>query len=87
MIQLNPSDRLSARDYLSKWLNSAFPECFYTFLHKYVSSLNDIRVDSDGSSSLQDAKIEKIWNDFDKIAVAIGMKANIMDKSKASSGK
>lgn len=83
MIQLNPADRHSVRDYLSKWMNSAFPECFYTFLHKYIASLNDIRADSD-SASLQDVKIEKIWTDFDKIAVAVGMKVNVTNNAKTN---
>ncbi|KAI8805979.1 hypothetical protein BJ742DRAFT_680534 [Cladochytrium replicatum] len=41
MIQLDPSKRLTAAQYLQQWRGKAFPEIFYTFLHQYVSSTID----------------------------------------------
>jgi phosphoinositide-3-kinase regulatory subunit 4 len=41
MIQIDPSKRLSAEEYLSKWHSKAFPDYFYSFLYPYMSSLNE----------------------------------------------
>lgn len=42
MLSLDPSARLSCADYLSQYRGSAFPDIFYTFLHPFISSLNDV---------------------------------------------
>ncbi|CEQ42196.1 SPOSA6832_04001, partial [Sporobolomyces salmonicolor] len=42
MISLDPSSRLSFSDYLSQYRTTAFPDIFYTFLHPFLSSLNDV---------------------------------------------
>lgn len=41
MISLDPESRLTCEKYLSTYRNEAFPEIFYTFLHPFISSLND----------------------------------------------
>ncbi|RKO92149.1 hypothetical protein BDK51DRAFT_20317 [Blyttiomyces helicus] len=84
MIQIDPAKRLSAEQYLANGQGTAFPEYFYTFLHQYVASVTD--PNSVASSSMYhayspavsatviadaDAKIDRIYHDFDKIAVAL----------------
>ncbi|KNC97679.1 VPS15 protein kinase [Spizellomyces punctatus DAOM BR117] len=68
MIQLDPANRKTAETYLAEWAGKAFPEYFYTFLHNYVASLGDATV---SANPLADRKIERIYHDFDKIAVAL----------------
>ncbi|KAI8997088.1 armadillo-type protein [Pilobolus umbonatus] len=41
MIQIDPTDRYSAEDYLEKWHVKAFPHYFYSFLYYYMSSVTD----------------------------------------------
>ncbi|ORY82386.1 Other/VPS15 protein kinase [Leucosporidium creatinivorum] len=42
MLSLDPTHRLSCAEYLASYRNTAFPDIFYTFLHPFISSLNDI---------------------------------------------
>ncbi|KAI8827076.1 uncharacterized protein EV422DRAFT_549569 [Fimicolochytrium jonesii] len=84
MIQLDPDARHTAEGYLAGWRGTAFPEFFYTFLHPYVSSLTDLATGIPTTRSTtpstptipmppSDAKIERIYHDFDKISVALGL--------------
>ncbi|GAA5807781.1 hypothetical protein MFLAVUS_001160 [Mucor flavus] len=41
MIQIDPTSRLTAEEYLSEWHGKAFPHYFYSFLYQYMSSLID----------------------------------------------
>jgi phosphoinositide-3-kinase regulatory subunit 4 len=41
MISLDPADRLTCDEYLSTYRTTAFPDIFYTFLHPFISSLNE----------------------------------------------
>ncbi|GAA5898472.1 hypothetical protein JCM8208_006993 [Rhodotorula glutinis] len=41
MVSLDPSARLSFADYLTQYRSTAFPDIFYTFLHPFLSSLNE----------------------------------------------
>lgn len=41
MLSLDPASRLSCADYLDRYRGLAFPDIFYTFLHPFISSLND----------------------------------------------
>ncbi|KAI9246797.1 armadillo-type protein, partial [Helicostylum pulchrum] len=41
MIQIDPTSRLTAEEYLSEWHGKAFPHYFYSFLYQYMSSLVD----------------------------------------------
>ncbi|KAI8361053.1 hypothetical protein B0O80DRAFT_148594 [Mortierella sp. GBAus27b] len=41
MIQLDPTKRLSADQYLAEWKDRAFPLYFYTFLHQYIHSVTE----------------------------------------------
>ena len=43
MLQLNPKERLSASEYLTKYKGIVFPEYFYSFLHPYMCVLADSR--------------------------------------------
>ncbi|KAJ3185754.1 Serine/threonine-protein kinase [Gaertneriomyces sp. JEL0708] len=86
MIQLDPSKRGSAADYLEKWRGKAFPDFFYTFLYPYMVSLEDsgnvisTAPNDDGTTQLVgpstacDAKIERIYNDFAIIASSLGIR-------------
>nr|KAJ3420459.1 Serine/threonine-protein kinase [Polyrhizophydium stewartii] len=84
MIQLDPSMRLSAHEYLNKWRGTAFPEYFFSFLHPYVASLSDpyfasnmaqyhvfLANSANAVIADMDAKIDRIYFDFDKIAEAL----------------
>ncbi|KAK9463138.1 uncharacterized protein V1516DRAFT_700700 [Lipomyces oligophaga] len=74
MIQLSPTDRLSASDYLREWQDRAFPGYFYSFLHAYVQNVTEPSILDAGVKSLKaqyfeaDRRIDKIYSDFDKIA-------------------
>ncbi|KAK9768737.1 Serine/threonine-protein kinase [Basidiobolus ranarum] len=77
MIQLEPHKRYSAERYLSEWRDLSFPSYFYTFLHQYLATVIDTHAASlpssaDGSPNDADARIEKLYNDFDKIAYFLG---------------
>ncbi|PKY37517.1 ARM repeat-containing protein [Rhizophagus irregularis] len=41
MINVNPSQRYTAEQYLQEWRGTAFPQFFYTFLHQYIGSVTD----------------------------------------------
>ncbi|KAJ3044348.1 Serine/threonine-protein kinase, partial [Rhizophlyctis rosea] len=86
MIQIDPSARFTADQYLSKWRGTAFPEYFYTFLHPYISSMTDgtsthssalFQVWNATTSTMiladADRKVERIWSDFGKIVAALGI--------------
>ncbi|TPX43846.1 hypothetical protein SeMB42_g04554 [Synchytrium endobioticum] len=100
MIQLDPAKRLSVETHLTKGRGTVFPECFYSFLHQYISSVTDpatatplavtlpsqydavmglTSATTPGASEPKwvvpdaDAKIDRIYADFGKIAIALGM--------------
>ncbi|TPX59254.1 hypothetical protein PhCBS80983_g02602 [Powellomyces hirtus] len=87
MIQLDPSKRESAEDYLVAWRGAAFPESFYSFLHHYFASLTDLAMTTPVPASpvtisanpisrtvmpASDAKIDRIYQDFARISSSIG---------------
>jgi phosphoinositide-3-kinase regulatory subunit 4 len=80
MIQLDPSSRLSAEDYLKYWQGKAFPRYFYGFLQQYMHSITDPssgrKAVTTGSEHLgePDDRIEQIYNDFDKISHLLSSK-------------
>lgn len=84
MISLNPEDRLSAKDYLLKFRKLIFPDHFYTFLHPYMKSIASDKTFTEGQSKNMDKfhlcnlRIDKVWSDFDKIALYLGFKGQIM---------
>ncbi|CAI2161442.1 16883_t:CDS:10 [Funneliformis geosporum] len=41
MINIDPSQRYTAEQYLQEWRGTAFPQYFYTFLHQYIGSVTD----------------------------------------------
>jgi phosphoinositide-3-kinase regulatory subunit 4 len=94
MIQLEPSSRLSAEDYLKYWEGKAFPSYFYGFLHQYMNSITD---PSSGRKPITtaiehlgepDDRIEQIYNDFDKISVLLtGNDGNEHEKPRNSPPK
>lgn len=50
MISLDPSARLTCEEYLTTYRDVAFPEIFYTFLHPFISSLNETSNSSSNSA-------------------------------------
>ncbi|GMM30983.1 ubiquitin-binding serine/threonine protein kinase [Martiniozyma asiatica (nom. inval.)] len=78
MISLDVSDRLTAKEYLVNFRKSIFPDHFYTFLHTYVKNLN-MADRTEDKFVLCNQRIEKIWQDFDKIALYLGFKGKIAD--------
>ncbi|KAL0472447.1 phosphoinositide 3-kinase [Neurospora intermedia] len=71
MIQVDPQKRYSAEQYLDFWKDKVFPGYFYNFLHQYMQSITDL---STGNSRIGEAdqRIERVWNDFDKISYFLG---------------
>ncbi|GAM90147.1 hypothetical protein ANO11243_081870 [Dothideomycetidae sp. 11243] len=79
MISLDPNDRYSAQEYLDFWKEKAFPVYFYTFLHQYTHLITDptsgqtpvaAGATNNGGS---DDRIDRIFNDYDKISYALGL--------------
>lgn len=86
MISLDPNDRLSAREYLWKFKNSIFPENFYTFLYEYFKNFNDITSDFSIEHNVQecDLRINRLYNDFDKISFFLKFNYPINSESENS---
>ncbi|KAF9128186.1 Serine/threonine-protein kinase [Mortierella sp. 14UC] len=55
MIQLDPSKRYSADQYLTEWRDRAFPKYFYTFLHQYIHSVTESAGESSNSGAIESA--------------------------------
>ncbi|KAG0291003.1 Serine/threonine-protein kinase [Linnemannia gamsii] len=55
MIQLDPSKRYSADQYLVEWRDRAFPKYFYTFLHQYIHSVTESASESSNSGAIESA--------------------------------
>jgi phosphoinositide-3-kinase regulatory subunit 4 len=85
MIQLDPQSRYAADEYLNFWRSKAFPDYFSSFLHQYMYLITDPtsgrRPITSGPENLgeSDDRIERVYNDFDKIAYFLGYE----DSSKA----
>ncbi|KAK6098874.1 Serine/threonine-protein kinase [Batrachochytrium dendrobatidis] len=84
MIQIDPNERLSMREYISKWRNQAFPDYFCSFFHPYLASLSDpysasnmaqyfvfLANSSNAIVADADAKIDRVYQDFERIADAL----------------
>ena len=86
MIQVDPSSRMSADDYLMHWKEKVFPSYFYGFLQQYMHSITDPssgrKPVTTGAEHLgePDERIEQIYNDYDKVAHLL---SNDVDKSLA----
>jgi phosphoinositide-3-kinase regulatory subunit 4 len=74
MIQVDPSSRMSADDYLMHWKDKVFPSYFYGFLQQYMYSITDPssgrKPVTTGAEHLgePDERIEQVYNDYDKIS-------------------
>lgn len=77
MIQLTPDSRYSAQEYLDFWKGKAFPAYFYDFLHQYTHLITDpftghkAVVVSKTNTAESDDRIDRIYQDFDKISIAL----------------
>ncbi|KAJ3162439.1 Serine/threonine-protein kinase [Geranomyces michiganensis] len=86
MIQLDPSKRSSAETYLANWRGKAFPDVFYSYLHRYIATVTELSMTNSGPSSpatishphpapvlpASDAKIDLIYHDFAQISASFG---------------
>lgn len=78
MIQLDPERRYSAEQYLDFWKDKVFPSYFYNFLHQYMGLITDPSSGNSPISGAQrnlgesDNRIDRIFNDFDKISYFLG---------------
>lgn len=79
MIQLQPESRYSADEYLNFWRRKAFPDYFYSFLHQYMDTITDptsgkstSRKTEELNNAESDDRIDRMYNDFDKIAYFLG---------------
>ena len=78
MIELEPEQRWSADQHLSYYKSRIFPEYFDSFLHQYMMDLTqpsstqaELGLDSSNLSE-SDEKIDRVWQDFDKISFFLG---------------
>lgn len=82
MIQLNPDDRYSAEEYLNFWRGKVFPPYFYDFLHQYTHLITDPFsgqkpvVAGETNNGESDDRIDRVYYDYDKIAVALSFTPN-----------
>lgn len=78
MIQLDPTKRYSAEQYLDFWKRKAFPDYFYTFLHQYMEVITDPSSGQYPTSGPMknlgeaDERIDRVFYDFDKISYFLG---------------
>ncbi|PNS18749.1 hypothetical protein CAC42_5288 [Sphaceloma murrayae] len=85
MISIDPNDRYSAQEYLDFWKEKAFPLYFYTFLHQYTHLLTDPSsgqkpvIASKSNTGGSDDRIDRIYNDYDKISYALGFDNSLPD--------
>lgn len=89
MISLDPDDRLTAKEYLAKYRQILFPDHFYTFLYTYVKNLSDPSMNkADATMNFQicDYRIDRMYKDFDKIALYLGFKKNIIETDESDTG-
>jgi phosphoinositide-3-kinase, regulatory subunit 4 len=78
MIDLDPEKRYSAEQALAFYRSKIFPDYFYSFLRQYMYDLTDpssgrkpVTLDV-GNLGESDNKIERVYNDFDKISYFLG---------------
>lgn len=90
MISLDPKERLSAKEYLVNFRKVLFPDFFYTFLYAYVKNLSTHSPSSsDIFSEFQicDYRIDRLYQDFDKISLYLGFKRNIIETDENNTQK
>lgn len=77
LIQLDHVKRPSAQHILDTYRSKCFPDFFYEFLFDFMSYMNNNNnfvVPADGTNvSINDLKIEKIYDDYEKISKALGL--------------
>ncbi|KAF9557800.1 ARM repeat-containing protein [Agrocybe pediades] len=87
MINLDPAERPTFDTLLHTSRGAVFPESFYSFLHNYVSSINELPTESlmnhpstpstlDALPSDSDHRLERIWADYESIEPYIIPEAN-----------
>ena len=80
MTALDPNKRPSFDSLLQSSRGSIFPEAFYSFLHNYISSVNEISSPSPFTQrheenkrksnvlpSDSDRRLDRLWNEFDSV--------------------
>ncbi|RKF83502.1 Serine/threonine-protein kinase ppk19 [Golovinomyces cichoracearum] len=78
MIQLDPSSRKTAEEYLNLCNTKVFPEYFYSFLQQYIGLITEFSSDrkQTGGATVPlgecDERIDRIYYDFDKILYFLG---------------
>lgn len=84
MISLVPKDRLTVSEYLLRFRDSVFPSYFYTFLYPYMKDLSTYSPNKETSDFQKcNYRIDRVYKDFDKVALYLGFKANIMDNDES----
>ncbi|KAK5102868.1 Serine/threonine-protein kinase [Lithohypha guttulata] len=91
MIELDPEKRYSAEQHLSFYKSKIFPEYFYSFLHDYMKDLTDpasldthITLNEDLLLE-SDRKIDKVYQDYDKISYFLGYPETLITNEKSPS--
>ncbi|KPI36077.1 Serine/threonine-protein kinase VPS15 [Cyphellophora attinorum] len=78
MIELEPEKRWSADQHLSYYKPRIFPDYFESFLHHYMRDLTEPSTTQEelgldvSNMAESDDKIDRVWQDFDKISYFLG---------------
>lgn len=80
MTSLDPNTRLSFDALLQSFRGTLFPESFYSFLHNYISSVNEVSSPSpftrshdetqrkaDTLPNDSDRRLDRLWSEFDSV--------------------
>ncbi|KAK6458267.1 uncharacterized protein RJT20DRAFT_30143 [Scheffersomyces xylosifermentans] len=85
LITIRPEDRVPADELIETFRGKCFPDVFYDFLYDFMSDLygsgSFTIPQGDDNVSISDLKIEKIYNNFDKIANALHFDYNNPNQS------
>lgn len=73
LVTIDPKDRVDSDNILQKYHQTLFPD-FFEFLYDFIIELDFLS--SKSHSTLNDAKIDKIYQSFDKVSAALNLSFN-----------
>ncbi|GME81411.1 unnamed protein product [Ambrosiozyma monospora] len=76
MISSKADDRLTAKEYLTRYRKTIFPDYFYTFLHTYMNNISGGITENESVNqfTVSDERIDNLYNNFDKLSLYLGFK-------------
>ena len=88
LIQFDPEKRVAAQELIDSYKDKCFPNVFYNFLYDFMADLNNNELytldKNDDNASINDLKLDRIYNNFDKIVTALEFDYS-MEKSRKNS--